>query len=194
MWAIWICCERFEFDVSDLNLMRAIWIWCERFLICCQHLVLTWQLWATVPNWCFKPDGFWQTWSEAFAPSDLLNERCFKVLKKCQSKFDWLVFAILYIKGLKPNLNIQADSIRAELFVESSRQFHLCNIRPLLIILSVFIRPLAFSPQIRKSWVPRLRPALVINNQPAMEIYFDTALRGNLQHAQSFFSPPGLND
>ena len=41
----------------------------------------------------------------------------FKVLKKGQSKFDCLVFEMLYIKRLKPNLNVQADSIRAKLFV-----------------------------------------------------------------------------
>ena len=40
---------------------------------------------------------------------------CFKVLKKC--KFDCLVNEILYIKQLTPSLNVQADSIRAKVFV-----------------------------------------------------------------------------
>ena len=48
---------------------------------------------------------------------DLLNEGCFKVLKKCQSKFDCLVvFEKLYIKRPKPNLNVQMDSMRAKLY------------------------------------------------------------------------------
>ena len=55
--------------------------------------------------------------TEAHGRSDLLNERYFRVLKKCQSKFHCLVIEILYIKRLKRNLNVQADSIRAELSV-----------------------------------------------------------------------------
>ena len=54
--------------------------------------------------------------TEAHGGSVLLNESCFKVLKKCH-KFDCLVFEMFYIKRLKPNLNVQADSIRAKLFV-----------------------------------------------------------------------------
>ena len=45
------------------------------------------------------------------------GESQFTVLRKCQSKFDCLVFEMLFIKKLKPNLNIQTDSIRAKLFV-----------------------------------------------------------------------------
>ena len=41
----------------------------------------------------------------------------FFFLRQCQSKFDCLVFEMLFIKKLKPNLNIQTDSIRAKLFV-----------------------------------------------------------------------------
>ena len=55
--------------------------------------------------------------TEVHGSSDLLNESYFKVLKKCQSKFDCLVFEMLYIKRLKPNLNARADSICAEPFV-----------------------------------------------------------------------------
>ena len=47
----------------------------------------------------------------------LLNEGHFKILRKCQSKFDCLVFEMLFIKKIKPCLNTQADSIRAKLFV-----------------------------------------------------------------------------
>ena len=48
-------------------------------------------------------------------PEDLLS--CFKVLKKCMSKFDCLVNEMLYIKQLTPSLNVQTDSIRAKVFV-----------------------------------------------------------------------------
>lgn len=40
----------------------------------------------------------------------------FKILKKCQSKLDCLIFEMLFIKRLKPKLNKQCDSIRAKLF------------------------------------------------------------------------------
>ena len=54
---------------------------------------------------------------EAHGRRDRLNESHFKILRKCQGKFDCLVFEMLYIKKLKPNLNVQTDSIRAKLFV-----------------------------------------------------------------------------
>ena len=47
-------------------------------------------------------------------PKDLLG--CFNVLKKCNTKFDCLVYEMLFIKDLKPLLNIQSDSIRAKVF------------------------------------------------------------------------------
>ena len=52
---------------------------------------------------------------DAHGSSDFLNESHFKILRKCQGKFDCLAFEMLYIK--KPNLSVQADSIRAKLFV-----------------------------------------------------------------------------
>ena len=54
---------------------------------------------------------------EAHGNNNLLRESQFTVLRKCQSKLDFLVFEMLFIKKLKPNLNIQTDSIRAKLFV-----------------------------------------------------------------------------
>ena len=54
---------------------------------------------------------------EAHGRRDRLNESHFKILRKCQGKFDCLVFEMLYIKKFKPNLNVQTDSIRAKLFV-----------------------------------------------------------------------------
>ena len=52
---------------------------------------------------------------EALGRSDLLNESHFKIMRKCQGKFDFLVFEMLYFKKFKPNLNVQTDSIRARL-------------------------------------------------------------------------------
>ena len=40
----------------------------------------------------------------------------FSVLRKCRSKFDCLIFEMLFIKELKPGLNTQKDSVRAKLF------------------------------------------------------------------------------
>ena len=54
---------------------------------------------------------------EVHGRRDRLNESHFKILRKCQGKFDCLVFEMLYIKKFKPKLNVQTDSIRAKLFV-----------------------------------------------------------------------------
>ena len=40
----------------------------------------------------------------------------FKVLKKCRSKLDCLIYEMLWIKNKGPKLNTQTDSIRAKLF------------------------------------------------------------------------------
>ena len=45
-----------------------------------------------------------------------LKDKQFSVLKKCRSKFDCLIFEMLFIKELKPGLNTQKDSVRAKLF------------------------------------------------------------------------------
>ena len=42
---------------------------------------------------------------------------CFDVLKKCRSKFDCLVYEMLFIRKIKPSLNKQSDSVRAKVFV-----------------------------------------------------------------------------
>ena len=47
-------------------------------------------------------------------PQDLLKR--FEVLKKCRNKFDCLVYEMLIVRALKPNLNVQSDSIRAKVF------------------------------------------------------------------------------
>ena len=46
-----------------------------------------------------------------------MKQNHFRVLRKCFTKFDCLVYETLFIKDLKPNLNTQTDSIRAKLFV-----------------------------------------------------------------------------
>ena len=43
--------------------------------------------------------------------------RDFKILRKCQSKFDCLIYEMLFVKELKPTLNEQSDSIRAKLII-----------------------------------------------------------------------------
>ena len=49
--------------------------------------------------------------------SNSSDNQSFRVLRKCQGKFDCLVFEMLYIKNLKSNFSIQTDSISAKLFV-----------------------------------------------------------------------------
>ena len=48
-------------------------------------------------------------------PKDLL--RRFSILKKCRNKFDCLVNEMLFIRDLKPTLNVQNHSIRAKVFI-----------------------------------------------------------------------------
>ena len=45
-----------------------------------------------------------------------LVDKQFSVLKKWRSKFDCLIFEMLFIKELNPKLNTQKDPIRAKLF------------------------------------------------------------------------------
>ena len=55
--------------------------------------------------------------STAHRDTSLLKESQFCILKKCQGKFDCLVYEMLFIKERNPSLNTQTDSIRAKLFV-----------------------------------------------------------------------------
>ena len=41
----------------------------------------------------------------------------FHVLAKCTNKFDCLIREMLFIRKLKPELNVQTDSIRPKLFL-----------------------------------------------------------------------------
>ena len=47
----------------------------------------------------------------------LLNERQLRMLKKCSTKWDCLVYEMLYLRTIRPNIKTQSDSIRARLFV-----------------------------------------------------------------------------
>ena len=50
----------------------------------------------------------------SLAPKDVSNN--FSILKKCKSKFDSLVFEMIFINELRPSLNVQSDSLRAKVF------------------------------------------------------------------------------
>ena len=54
---------------------------------------------------------------EAHGSSCYLNEKQFRILRKCRSKFKCLVYEMLFIKERNPRLNTQSDSARAKLFV-----------------------------------------------------------------------------
>ena len=55
-------------------------------------------------------------------PEDIAQS--FLILRKCQNKFDSLIFEMFFIRELKPALNKQCDSIRAKLFVKSNSLFY----------------------------------------------------------------------
>ena len=44
------------------------------------------------------------------------TDHLFRVLNKCRSKFDCLVYKMLFIRDINPSLNTQSDSICAKLF------------------------------------------------------------------------------
>ena len=48
-------------------------------------------------------------------PRDLTKNMI--VLRKCKSKFECLLYEMLFIQKEKPPLNIQSDSLRAKLFM-----------------------------------------------------------------------------
>ena len=55
--------------------------------------------------------------SDTHGDKNLINEDHFRVLKKCHGKFGCLVYEMLFVKELRPNLNTQSDSISAKLVV-----------------------------------------------------------------------------
>jgi hypothetical protein len=43
-------------------------------------------------------------------------ENCFSILRKCRGKHECFLYEMLYIRELKPSLNIHSDSIRSKFF------------------------------------------------------------------------------
>ena len=54
-----------------------------------------------------------------YITNNLLPERFIEQfhIAKCSGKLDWLVKEMLYIRIPNPTLNVQTDSIRAQVFV-----------------------------------------------------------------------------
>jgi len=44
-------------------------------------------------------------------------EKCIRILKKCNSKFDCLINEMLFIQKMRPSLNVESDSVKAKFFV-----------------------------------------------------------------------------
>ena len=65
-------------------------------------------------------------------PWDLFSWQCFRVLSQFKNKFDRLVNEMLYIKQLRLPLNVQTDSIRAQVF------FYLCSFMQIQSTLTPF--------------------------------------------------------
>ena len=62
----------------------------------------------------FYVNFFGKYFHEAHGRSDVLNESHFKIMRKCEGKFDFFLFELHYIQKFKPNLNVQTDFIRAK--------------------------------------------------------------------------------
>ena len=90
------------------------------------------RAWAAYGVAEHKNSAIGKHFHEAHDRRNRLNESHFKILRKCQGKFDCLVFEMLYIKKFRPNLNVQTDCIRAKLFVYPVNYF-------LLLFVLVFI-------------------------------------------------------
>jgi len=63
-----------------------------------------------------KTSSIGKHFKEIHGNINLLNEKQFKVLKKCTNKWDCLINEMLMIRKIKPKLNIQSDSIKAKVF------------------------------------------------------------------------------
>ena len=77
-----------------------------------------------------KNSAIGKHFSTAHGDTNLLKESHLRILKKCQGKFDCLVYEILFIEQRNPCLNTQTDSI-------GEKRFVLKNI-PLPIVFLVF--------------------------------------------------------
>ena len=45
-----------------------------------------------------------------------IQDQCFTILKKCKTKFDCLIYGMMFIKEKSPSHDTQADSVKAKLF------------------------------------------------------------------------------
>ena len=45
-----------------------------------------------------------------------IPDQCFTILKKYKTKFDCLIYEMMFIKEKSPSLNTQTDSVKAKLF------------------------------------------------------------------------------
>ena len=95
-------CEKLSHPLSTSNVScLQIWMWPVRCRLCWLHISPL----TVGQHFCLK---------HSLAPKDLTNN--FRILKKCKSKFDCLVFEMFFINELRPSLNVQSDSLRAKFF------------------------------------------------------------------------------
>lgn len=73
-----------------------------------------WQIYTSVVR--SKIQSFWKTVMRQ-KPVVSPDLKRFEVIKKCRTKFDCLVHEMLFIRALKPNINVQSDSTRAKVFL-----------------------------------------------------------------------------
>ena len=71
-------------------------------------------------------------------PKDLTSN--FTILKKCNSKFDCLIYEMFFINELRPSLNVQCDSIRAKVFKLFSNNFFIIVFKIALFLLFLITR------------------------------------------------------
>ena len=86
--------------------------------------------------------AIWKHLEKQHSNNRTKTDHLFKVLRKCNSKFDCLVYEMLYIKDIKPSLNTQADSIRAKLFTWHFRTFFFLILFSLIVFLTLGIIPI----------------------------------------------------
>ena len=78
-------------------------------------------------------------------PEDIAQN--FRILRKCQNKFDCLIFEMFFTKELKPTLNKQCKSIHAKLFVQNNScfdyfiLFHFIFLTPFYILYHILVSP-----------------------------------------------------
>ena len=73
-------------------------------------------------------------------PKDLTTN--FTILKKCNSKFDCLIYERFCIYNLRPSLNVQCDSICAKVFKKGS--FFILFLYVLIVLIPRFLTFLCF--------------------------------------------------